>query len=56
MRLQPNVVRWLKYVTGRLGMPYQTFTRGLILRGLREVMAELEARDRAEMTAADQDR
>lgn len=48
-------MRRLKYVARRLGMPYQTYTRGLILRGLRGDMDELKARDRAEVAASEQD-
>jgi len=55
-RLQPSVVRRLKYVGGRVGMPYQTFTRWLILPGLREAMAELKARNRPAVTAGEEDR
>lgn len=56
IRVQPSVVRMLKAVAKRVGMPYQTLTRGLIIHGLREYVKQLDANDRAELAAREHDR
>lgn len=56
LRVQPSVVRMLKAVAKRVGMPYQTLTRGLIIHGLREYVRQLDASGDAAATAREEDR
>lgn len=56
IRVQPSVVRMLKAVARRVGMPYQTLTRGLIIHGLREYVKQLDAGDHPAATAGEEDR
>lgn len=56
LRVQPSVVRMLKAVAQRVGMPYQTLTRGLIIHGLREYVKQLDAGDHPAATAGEEDR
>jgi len=44
IRLEPSMIAQLKEMAEELDMPYQTLTRGLIRRGLRELQAQHEAR------------
>ncbi len=43
LRLEPSVIAELKEMAAGLDMPYQTLTRGLIRRGLRELQEAREA-------------
>ncbi len=44
IRLEPSMIAQLKEMAEELEMPYQTLTRGLIRRGLRQLQQEREGR------------
>ena len=47
IRLEPSMIAQLKELAQELDMPYQTLTRGLIRRGMRQVREERAARAEA---------
>ena len=44
IRLEPSMIAQLKEMAEELDIPYQTLTRGLIRRGMRQLQEEREAR------------